>query len=66
MTRENLFELTEKLYQSSMAMREINEQYSDMLLEMASSMLSLVEKGYVPEEIHDEVDAIKSEILLDD
>ena len=66
MTQKELFDLTQKLYESSILMRHISDDCADILLQMSSETLELLQKSVVPDEIKEEIESIKSEILSDD
>lgn len=65
MTKQELYELTTKLYECSITMKEINMDCSDILLQMASSTLDLLEKKNIPDDIKIEIENIKLDILND-
>jgi len=66
MDKQGLYHLTMKLFECSKDMKEVSEKCSDILLQMASETVALLEKVNMPEELKEEVESIKLEILGDD
>lgn len=65
MTQTEMFDFVTKLYDCSKYMREINEEFSNVLLEMASEMVNRLESSVLPEEVKRDIEDIKSELLDD-
>jgi len=66
MTKNELYALTMNLYESSKLMRNISDDCADILLQMSTQTLTLLERVNIPDELKEEIESIKSEILSDD
>ena len=47
-------------------MRNISDDCADILLQMSTQTLTLLERVNIPDELKEEIESIKSEILSDD
>ena len=66
MTEKELYDLTMKLHECSLSMKELSEDASDILLSMASRTLEILEREHISDEVKSEIDGIREEILKDD
>ena len=63
MTTTELYELTTKLFECSQSMKEINMDCSNILLNMSTETLKLLEKAHISDDVKQEIEDIKSQIL---
>ena len=63
MNQKEVLDLVRKLYECSIAMRDISELGSNQLLDMADAVLWKLEQVALPEELRTEIDDIKKELL---
>jgi len=65
MTKQDIYEMTIKLYECSITMKEISFESSNILLDMASKSMELLERINLPDDVQSEIEDIKKEILSD-
>ena len=63
MNQKEALELVEQLYECSKKMMDLSKPSADVLLEMASALLDKIEKTRLPENIREEIEDIKKELL---
>jgi hypothetical protein len=65
MKKDELYNLTINLFECSKEMKKLDETCSDILLHMASQTLVILEKANLPDDIKEDIDKIKLEILAE-
>lgn len=63
MTKEKLFELSVKLFECSELMKDLNMDMSKILLDIATTTADLLEKSNLPEDVKQDIESIKKELL---
>ena len=63
MTKDSLYKLTKSLYESSIHMREVNEEASNVLLDMSTEYMKILERYSMDDDVLGEIDDIAKELL---